>query len=217
MQRIRADFGLVSPYLLKTLLGIASFVGITVGAAIWSRRGRRVLRDHGGGSITHHRKSRFLESVFLLVPCLVITALLVTLGENWGEPALAVVGLAATALVIWRMFVVSVTVDDDEIRIRNFLRNYCIRWQDVASIGRRNSRTWSFVSWFGSDDGVPRTVCLELRNGTRRYVSATAALRASNFSDPDVRILRAFEDQAEAHGVQCAELDSAALVEMGLS
>jgi hypothetical protein len=210
----------VSPYFLKWLTGIAAVVGVTVGGAIWRRRGRRVLRHYHGGRITHHRRSRFVEAAFSLVPALVLTGAMAMFAGAWGDTAFAAglsAGLAVSAVCIWRLVVVSITVDADEVRVTNFFRNYRVRWEDIASVTRGNSRTWSFLSWFGSDYGAPQTVRLELRDGDGRYVTATAALRATNFSNPDVRILRALEEQAKAHDVPCDELDSAALGEMGLS
>jgi hypothetical protein len=196
-----------------------ALITVPIARAIWKRRGRPVVLEYDGETFTHYRKGRPVSTAVFLALCLALTvAYAASAADDSGVAAaipVVVVCLALTAVIVWRTWVTSVTVGAEEIRVRNFRRDYRIRWSEVAAITRKDSRLGKFVAVFATE-GNPLTVRLELRNGKTVYVSATAVLRATPFSTPDVRILRALEEHAQAHGVNCDELDSTALAEMGL-
>jgi hypothetical protein len=180
------------------------------------RRGKLVVRQYDGGRLTHRRKGRFFEAVLVFGFGLFVARWLAVQSDTaWGGNAGAfafVAGFALALVAVWRTLGVSVTVDASAIEIKNYFRDYVIPWVDVASITRKDSR----MRLFRERAHQPVMVRLDLQNGATRYASATAVL-AGAFSPPDVRILRAIEVQAQAHGVKCEELDSAALADMGLS
>jgi hypothetical protein len=160
--------------------------------------------------IRQRRIGRVVEAALALIFGFFATSALITLGaRTWGDaavPPALFAGVALTAAAIWRILVISVTVDDDTINVRNCFRNYRILWNDVSSISRKHSRTRSFFNQVRPQD-FAKTVRLDLQNGATRYVSATERLRASTLN-PDVPILQAIEAEARAHSVKCDELES---------